>query len=87
MTVYYRGMRKHGKHQLHISTWQVPTFFEKWFMARSAMVVNYVGKGTKWFLMQLGEVNPLDYTPVQDKKLIRWLSDIESGRIKYNEKL
>lgn len=87
MKIYYRGKRQHGKRQLHISTWQVPTFIEKWFLAKSPQVVNYVGTGTKWFIMQLGEINPLDYTPVKDKQMIQWLSDIESGRIKYDDKL
>lgn len=87
MKVIYRGQRKHTKHQLHISTWQVPNFIEKWLLIKSPQVVNYVGSGTKWFVMQLGEVNPLEYTPVKDPVLIQWLSDIQEGRIKYDDKL
>lgn len=87
MKVYYRGQRKHGKHQLHISTWQVPNFIEKWLLARSARIVNYVGKGTKWFVMEMGETTPLEFTPVKDKLLIRWLSDIEAGRIHVDDRM
>jgi len=87
MKIYYRGQRKHNKRQLHISTWQVPNWFEKWFMARSAHVVNYVGSGTKWFVMELGELTPLEFTAVKDKLLIQWLCKIESGLINVEDKL
>lgn len=76
MKVTLRGTRKHEKHQLHVSTWHEPNWFEKWLMAKSPRVVNYVGKGIKWYVMELGETAPLDYTPVTDKTLLEFLKKI-----------
>jgi hypothetical protein len=76
MKVYFRGMRKHSKHQMHISTWQTPNWFEKWFMFRRAKTVEYVGKGTKWFRMTLSYGAIFQYKPVTDATLLKFLKDL-----------
>lgn len=76
MKVTVRGMRKHSKHQLHVSTWHEPNWFEKWILAKSPGVVNYVGKGSKWFIMEMGTTTPVDFTPVTNKTLLAMLKKI-----------
>ena len=76
MQVTNRGTRKHGKYQLHVSTWQVPNFIEKWILFKRPRVVNYVGKGTKWFIMYASPVHGLQYKPLKNKTLLKWLQTI-----------
>lgn len=78
MTISVRpnGTRKHSAHQLHISTWWQPNWFEYWFLFRRGHVRDYVGKGTKWFRMKLGYRQPLVYKPVTNKAVINFLKSI-----------
>lgn len=79
MKVHLRGTRKHSKYQLHVSTWQTPNWFEKYFMFRKARVVDYVGAGTKWFEMRLGKKSVLNFTPVTNNILLTWLKTVRLG--------
>ncbi|HMG94334.1 MAG TPA: hypothetical protein VK589_29945 [Chryseolinea sp.] len=76
MKIFLRGTRKHSKHQLHVSTWQTPTWFEKYFMFRRSRVVEYVGAGTKWFEMTVGKRTVLNFLPITDQVLISWLATV-----------
>lgn len=76
MKIIYRDQKKHEGHQLHVSTWHEPNWFEKWILLKSAGVVHYVGKGTKWYVMTLGEKIPLEYTPVTNKTILKFLKEI-----------
>lgn len=76
MKITVRGTRKHSKHQLHVSTWQEPNWIERHILRRRPGVVNYVGKGTKWFVMEVGKRSPLDFKPVTDKVLLEMLKKI-----------
>jgi hypothetical protein len=73
MTVTLRGTRKHGKYQLHVSTYHQPNWIEKWILFRRAHVVNYVGKGTKWYIMEAGKKSILDFRPVSNRTILRFL--------------
>jgi len=76
MTVQIRGTKKHDKHRMHVSTWQTPNWFEWLFMFRRKSIVDYVGKGTKWFVMKVGFDAKLQYTPVKSKSLIEILKQL-----------
>lgn len=80
MKVTLRGTRQHTKHQLHVSTWHEPNWFEKWILAKSPRVVNYVGNGTKWFIMEIGTTAPLDYTPLTSKTLVEFLRNVKQDK-------
>ena len=76
MKVYIRGKRQHSKHQLHVSTYQVPNWFEKIFMFRRSGNYEYVGKGTKWFRMTIGRKTAIQYKPVTNKHLLAILKSV-----------
>ncbi len=76
MNVHIRGKRKHDKHQMHISTWHQPNWFERYIMQRRSHIVNYVGKGTKWFIMELGKKNPIEYREVKNKTILKMLKEL-----------
>ncbi len=69
MNVQIRGTKRHDNHRMHVSTWETPNWFEKIFMFKRQRVAHYVGKGTKWYVMELGKVNPLEYRAVKSKSL------------------
>ena len=75
MKVQFRGKRQHSKHQMHISTWQTPNWFEKWLLFKRPCIVNYVGKGTKWYEMRIGPRYKgfVKYISVKNKTLLEWL--------------
>ena len=79
MKVHLRGTRKHSKYQLHVSTWQTPNWFERWILWRKPQVVEYVGKGTKWFVMTIGKKTVLEFAPVNDAVLLEWLPTVQLG--------
>lgn len=85
MRVTIRGKRHHGKrHQMHVSTFQKPSWIEWLFLFMRKGQYDYVGKGRTWYRLRLATANGKrkqkvfvqDAKPVRSKSLIKVLQNV-----------